>query len=315
MANTTKSTRKKPVRTTKSVKATKTTVKKTPAKSVRATKTAKTVPVVTTKKADVSTKSAQRTALTPLERLRSLHISKAVIYLLGAGLILGFVKAVEATVTLGIVARDEFASQQNTVLTPAHEVLYNIDPRYVLVTSLGLAALGSILLATKLRNRYEATLSGRTSGFRWVILGVSAALTLTFVNMLAGVHDMATLKLAGGLIFLTTMLSWLAERDNIGAVKPKWLAYIVALFAGALALLPLIGSLIGTTLFSEERFGWHVYALAAVMIIGFIGFALTQYRSLRRGPADVYLETEERYLRIDMLTKFAIVLIVLLALK
>ncbi len=288
--------------------AAKTTVKtaKTTAKTVKADRALKTASVKTSA-------AGVRAPLTPLEKIRNLHVTKAIVYLLGAGLVLGLAKTAAVAMTLGISARDEFASRENTVLTPAYEVLYNIEPKYLLALSLVLAALASLLLATKWRNRYETTLANRISGFRWVAVGISAALLLTYINMLVGIHDEATLKMSAGLIFVTTMLSWLAERDNSLGGAPKRLAYWLSLLAGTLAWLPLIGSLIGTTLFGEERFGWHVYALAGVVLAGFIGFALNQYRHLRAGAQRDYLPVEERYIRIDLLMMFFVVLITLLA--
>ena len=291
MATTTKSTRKKSARASKASKATK-TVKKS------------------------ATKPSVKAVLTPLQRVRSLHVSLSVMYAVFAGVVLGFVATASSAVTLTIHARDEFASDVDVVLGPASEVLYNIEPKYLLAAALLISSLGSLLLATKLRDRYESTLKAGISGFRWVILGLSAALTLQFVGLLAGVQDIVLLKLSGVLILVTTLLAWIAERDNAGSTRSKWLAYDFSLFTGVLAWLPIIGSLAGTSLYGMERFGWHVYALAAVALLGFSAFAFNQYLQIRaRGTKKDYFAVEESYLRIDMLAKFAVVLIALLALK
>lgn len=302
MANTSKSTRKKPASASKASKAVKT---------AKAAKTKK--PIIKTKNTDIKYVKA---VLTPYQRVRSLHFSLALMYAVFAGLVIGFVSAASSAVTLGIQTRDNFASDTNVILGPAREVLYSVQPKYVLAASLLVGAIGSLLLASKLRNRYESTLTARISGLRWVILGLSAALTLEFINLLAGVHDVTLLKLSGALIFITTMLAWVSERDNAAAGKSKWLAYDLSLLTGVLAWLPVAGSLIGTSLYGMERFGWHVYALVAVTLVGFTAFALNQYLYTRaKGARRDYVAIEESYLRIDMLTKFAVVLIVLLALK
>ena len=314
MATTINSNRKKPTRSAKTTKTAKTT-KKTA--SARAKSPAKTKVATNDKAASVKTKTTVKTAaLSPLERLRSLHLSSAFLYIVFGGLVIGFATTTAAAVTLGIQTRDEFASKDSVVLGPAHEVFYNIEPKYVFAASLFVSAIAAVLLATKFRAAYETSLKNQTSGFRWTAIGLSTALSLTFVNMLAGIQDCATLKLSAAMVFVTSMLSWIAERDNVGAARPKWLAYVLALFTGALAWLPLLITFIGTPLYGNERFGWHVYALAAVLLIGCTAFAVNLYRHIRyKRAAAEYPAVESRYMRIDLLTKFAMVIIVLTALQ
>lgn len=302
MATTTKSTRKKTSSSAVVGRGSKTT-KKTGAKKPASVK------------ANAKTASAKQT-LSPLELLRSMHISLALAYGVFAAIVIGFLSTVAVPVTLGIQARDSFASRDNVVLGPAQEVFYNIQPKYVLAAALIFSALASLLLATKLRGRYEATLAARISGMRWLVFAVSAAITIKFVNLMAGVHDMSLIKLSAGMIFLTAMLSWMAERENAGSARPKWLAFILSLGAGALAWLPIIVSLVGTSVYGMERFGWHVYAIALVALLGFTAFAVTLYRQIKAGRAGRdYTAIESTYLRADLFTKFAIVLIAVFALQ
>ena len=326
MATTTKSTRKKPTRATAAAKATKTTKTKT-TKTAASSRAAKTSASTRTKRpaakkavADKKPVAAAKTTvkaatLTPLEKLRSLHFSNAFLYIVFSGLIIAVINTAAVAVTLAISAKDEFASRDTTVLGPARELLYNIEPKYLLVASLLLSAIASILLASKLRPRYEASVSSGVSGFRWLTIGLSSALLMTFVNMLANIQDAATLKMSAALIVGTTMLAWLAERDNVAAARPKWLAYVLALVAGFLAWLPILGTFIGTTLYGEERFSWYVYAIAAVTLLGFTAFALRQYRQIKAGGVVEPARSEAGYWRIDLLTKFAVVLLVLIALQ
>lgn len=266
-------------------------------------------------KTTVTTKTTVKTGLSPLERIKSIHLSAALVSIIFAGLVIGFVTTKSVAVTLGVQARDQFAEGANVILAPASEVLFNIEPKYLLIVSLLVSALFSILVATKLRSRYEATITNRTSGFRWLALGLSAGLALSFISLLVGISDVEVLKLSGFLIVLTTMFSFMAERENSVAVRPQWFAYILSLITGTVAWLPVIASLIGTSLYSAERFGWHVYALVGVTLLGSIAFAVTQYRNIRSNRQLDYLSFEEKFLRIDMLTKFAVVVIVILALK
>lgn len=300
MANNTKSTSKK---TTKS------------AAAAKGSKTTKTKTKKAAAKAPAAAKSNGKKVLSPLELLRSMHISLALAYSVFAVIVLAFVSTAAVAVTLGIQARDELASQDFVVLTAANEVFYNIQPKYVLAAALLVSAVGSLLLATKLRARYESTIKARISGMRWLLFGVSSALIVNFVALLAGVHDMSVLKLSAGLVFGAAVLSWIAERDNAGAARPKWLAYVLSLGAGALAWLPIVVALIGTSVYGMERFGWHVYVIALAALVGFTGFAVTLYRSIKAGKgAREYTAIESTYLRVDLFTKFVIVLVTILAL-
>ncbi len=301
---TTTSKSKKPASASKAAKVTKKT------KTTKVTKPAKTTAVKTT------TSSSRKAPLTPLERIRSLHLSSAVVYTLFAGVVIGFVSMAQSAITLTISARDEFAGQDKVVLGTAHEVLYNIDPKYVLVASLLVSAVLSLFLATKLRARYETTLAGRISGFRWMSFGLSAALTVVFLNLLVGVNDISTLKLSAAAMLLAAVLSWVAERDNAKARQPRWLAYIFAWVAGLTAFAPILGSLAGTSIWGMERFGWHVYAVIGVIVLGYVVMAIAAANVLKAGAAGRdYTGIEEAYLRADLLVKFLVVLIILTALQ
>ncbi len=121
-----------------------TTKKTTTASSKKSTKVVKTptatktsdTPVVTSVKTNVKTSvKSKKAQLTPLERLKGVHTTAAVMYLIFAGLVIGFVTTAAKAVTLPIAARDEFASKDNVVLGSAHEVLYSLEPKHVLVAS------------------------------------------------------------------------------------------------------------------------------------------------------------------------------------
>jgi hypothetical protein len=235
-------------------------------------------------------------------------------YLFFAALTLVFVGTAGGQLYLSVMARDLFANTEQVTLAPAVEPILYMQYRYVLVASLLVAAIGSLLVATKLRRRYEKTVSSGVSGMRWIITGLSAALMLEFVSLLAGVQDIKTLKVVSALIVATTLLGWLSERENLASTKPKWLAFGASLFTGAMAWMPALGSLIGTTLYNDERFGWHVYAVAAVVLAGFTGFALNQYSQIKKKSSVEYVYFEQRHFWIDQVTKFLVVLIIFSAL-
>jgi hypothetical protein len=299
------------------------TAKKAPAKKTVKTTAKKTTAKKTTKKASTSSKVAStasvkpssKAPLTPLDKLRSVNISAALSAVLFSILTLIFVSSASAGLLLNFQARDAFANLDSVVLGSASEVLVNVEYRFVLVAALLVGGIGSLLLATRLRKTYEAGVKANVSGLRWIFMGLSAALTLEFVSFIGGVQDIATLKTIAALVLATVLFGWISDRENAVNKGQKWLAYIAALFTGFAAWLPLVGSLIGTSVYGGERFGWHVYALAFVTLAGFIGFALNQLGSIKKKAQLEYTVFEQRYLRLDQITKFLIVLITVAALQ
>lgn len=313
MATTTKST-KKSATTKKKATTKKTTAKKPAAKKVAAVKPK--ANVETKKVANTTPNKNSKVEVTPLERIRNTHFSLTLLYAVFAGLVVAAVSTVTAGMTIAFQAKDQFASNDdNTVLGPASEVVFNADPKFLLVGSLVIGAISALFLATKLRTRYEATLVNRTSGFRWLITGVTSALLVEYVGVIAGITDILVLKVSAALILATSLFAFIAERDNVGATKPKWLAYIASVFTGLTAWLPIAGALVGTTLYGQESYEPQVYAIAGLAFVGCASIAINQCLDLKKVNKKDYLLVEARYWTIDMFTKFAVVLITLIAFK
>lgn len=260
-------------------------------------------------------KKTTRKELTPMEKLRSLNISIFISYVLLAIVSVILIGQASAEWFLSIQTRDLFANVDGVVLGSANEVLFNVEYRYILIISLLVGAIGSLLMASKLRKRYETSVTAGVSGIRWLFVGVSAALIAELVTFMGGVQDIMTLKLVAGLVILASILGWLSDRENLGAKSPRKLAFYSSMFAYFLALLPLIGSLIGTTLYGDQRFGWQVYALSAVLLLGFVATLVTQNSSIKNKAKLEYIVFEQRYLRIDQVVKFLVVLVLLASIK
>lgn len=261
-------------------------------------------------KVKVTTSTLSRAPITPMERIRSTHLTTVMTSIFFAILTVFFVGSAGSQLLLNAQARDTFANADSVVLGSASEALFNLEYKYLLIAMLAVSAVGALLLATKLRARYETTVGAGISGFRWIIMGLTAGLTLQLVSFIGGVQDVMTLKVIAGLIVATVVLGWLSDRENATSKNPKWLAFVASLYTGALAWFPLLGSLMGTTVYGGERFGWHVYALAAVVLAGFTGYALTQYSSIKNKNKYEYTVFEQRYLRIDQITKLLVVVII-----
>ncbi|HEX5796785.1 MAG TPA: hypothetical protein VFX86_00155 [Candidatus Saccharimonadales bacterium] len=249
-----------------------------------------------------------------LQKLYKFNLFSAAANLIFAVLSILFVSKNTVDFTLAHAVKDEIASTSDTVLGPAYTTLATVEIRYLMAVIFLLGAFFSLLLATKLRKVYESGVKNSTSGVRWLLTGITFALILELVSVLGGVSDVFTLKLIAGLILATSILAWLAERENKGS-KNNFYAFALSVFTGFIAWLPLAGSLIGTALYGDTAFDWHVYALAVLVLFGFTSIGLSQYRQVRDGiSAKGYLQLEGKYVSSDFLIKLAVFAVLLLAL-
>lgn len=281
--------------------------KKTTQKEVGKTKTSGITTSVKT--------STVKKELTPLEKIRGMHFFNVIFYVVLAVVSFFAIGKAGAEVLLSYQARDTFTNSESVVLGNASEVLFNLEYRYMLIAALVLGAVGSLLLATRLHKRYEKTLQAGISGYRWIVCGISTAVIVELVSFMAGIQDLMTLKLIAGFVLFGALLGWFSERENNGNSLHRRLAFYGSILAYVLSLLPLLGSFFGTTFYGQERFGWHVYALAGVVALGYISTLLVQKAVLTNKAKYEYVVYEQRYLRIDQAIKFLVVIILLVAIK
>lgn len=291
---------------------------KTAKKSSKAKVKSKTASAKTAAKKSVSqkveTKAAKIDRSVTLQKIYKFNLFSAVAYLAFAVLSVIFVSKESVNMVLTHATKDELASTSGSVLGPAYRTIATVEVRYLLAVIFVISAIFALLLATRLRKSYEDGVKSSVSGLRWVFMGITLALTLEVASILGGVEDIMTLKLIAGLILTTTILAWMAERANKGS-KKQYAAFGLSLFTGVIAWLPLIGSLVGTTLYGIESFGWYVYALSGFLLVGFISIALSQYKHVRNGvSAKGYLQLEGKYLSADFIIKLGLFGIILTAL-
>lgn len=291
---------------------------KTAKKSSKAKIKSKTASAKTTAKKSVSQKVEAKTAKidrsVTLQKIYKFNLFSAVAYLAFAVLSVILVSKESVSMVLTHATKDELASTSGSVLGPAYRTIATVEIRYLLAVIFVISAIFALLLATRLRKSYEDGVKSSISGLRWVFTGITLALTLELASILGGVEDVMTLKLVAGLILTTTILAWMAERANKGS-KKQYAAFGLSLFTGTIAWLPLVGSLVGTTLYGIESFGWHVYALSGFLLVGFISIALSQYKHVRDGvSAKGYLQLEGKYLSTDFVIKLGLFAIILTAL-
>jgi hypothetical protein len=214
-------------------------------------------------------------------------------------------------VNLPYAAKDAFASTDSTIFGPAYKTLCEVEIRYVLAFIFGLSAIFSLLLVTKLRKKYESQLANSSSVIRWVFSGIALGLILALSSKVVQVDSTVTLKTAGALVVVTTILWIISEKQNKGT-KGKLSIYYLSLATLFLAVMPLLVSLVGSGIYGMESFGWHVYALALTTVFGLGALALTQYKAIKKGvTAKNYLDLEGKYLSIDYLVKFSAFIILL----
>lgn len=237
------------------------------------------------------------------EQIRKINIATAVVAAVLAVVSATLLATTNVSLWLSYMARDLLAPGEKVVLAPAFKELFSVEARYLLAGVFVLSAVLSVLLFTKLRANYETTLKAKVSGYKWIFAGLTTAFLFELVNLLAGISDVMVLKVVGGLVFIASLACWLAERENDGAAKKKWLAFVIAVFAGIGAWFPLAGSFFGTAIYGMERFSWGVYALAGTLLAGFILYGLNQYYYLsgRKGWKE-YLFIERNHLAINFAT-------------
>lgn len=280
-----------------------------------ANKTSATKKVVAKKEDKVvsSAVSSKRTA-TPFDKIRALHLSNFL-----SGVVLSVMTIVFITPTikdfiLNYQARDSFVSTDKIVFSPASETMFSLDLRWMLVVILGLTGLVSLVLATKWYKRYETSVKSGISGLRWLLYGFVWALVLDVASVIVGVQDLMTLKTIAGLGIAAAIFAWLAERENNGAKSPKKLAFWAAVFTYFMAVLPMLWTLVSSYAITSFRFTGYVYVVATAAVIGTLAIILNLKSSIFKKKQE-YIGYEQRYLRIDQIAKFVMILAIFAALN
>lgn len=292
-------TRTAAAKTTRTVKSTKVTKKTTDNKTV-------------VKAAAVS--NNKRTELTS-NALRRLQFVKTFVFAALAAAAAFFMNNTSYGVGVGHQAKDELLSLTagNTAFVHASQNLFDIEIRWIVTFILGLAALFSLLAATRLRRRYEATLVDGVSSMRWIGWGIITALMVETIALLSGVNDIFVLKIVAGLMLVTCALAWVAEKRNKQAGRPAWSEFSVSLVTGSLPWLLIGGYAVATWVWGLVRYPWFVYALYASTLIGFTLLTINQYKRISSWKNT--LVVERNYLLIALATKSAFAIILILAFK
>lgn len=246
--------------------------------------------------------------------LRRLHLFAVVLFAALAVAAGVFMTSDTFQLTVGHLAKDDLASTETTVFTPAVKAVYDVEIRWVVVGILAVSAVLPLLYVTRLESRYAAFLrNSRMVPWRWIDLGITAGLMVMTVALLSGVNDIMVLKVLGDIVVVGGLLALIAERQNNNEDKPVWSAFWTGVFACIVPWILIAVYAVSTTVDGGVRYPWFVYALYAVVFGGgglVVANARKQFRAV--GNWKNYMFVERNYVAASVLTKaaFAIVLIV-----
>lgn len=296
-----------------------TTTKKSTKAKTKTTKAAATKKPATKKATKSVSANVSRTSKSApsMLSLRKWHIVSAIAFMLLAVLAGVMMGSSSYQTTVGLWARDDLASIDTTVFAPAVHVLYDIEVRWLVVATMLVSAALPLLYVTKLESAYTAYVRNtRMVPYRWLDLGVTAALMVETIALLSGVQDLFVLKLMGGLMIVTCLLGLVAERQNNVGDKPVWSAYGVSLFSGVLPWVLLAAYAVSTVIYGAVRSPWYVYALYASTLAGFSLLAWNQRQQFKKsGASTSYTVVERNYAVIGVLTKVAFAAILIAGIR
>lgn len=248
----------------------------------------------------------------PLDKIKSLHISNLLTSVILVVLTFIFVKPVVKELFYNYQAKDAFVQSNSVNLVYASQSWFKLDLRYFLVAILVLTMVSSFLLGIKIFKRYQRDIQSGVSGPRWVLYGLVNVALFEFISLTAGVQDIVTLKMIGLLTFLTAIFAWQTEK-SVKAGRQGKLTFYSAIITSIFALVPMLISLVATSLVSGERFGWHVYVLVAVAVLNSWANLVTLKTSTQKSSKYQYSTFEQRYLRIDQISKLIVVIAIFAA--
>ncbi len=246
--------------------------------------------------------------------LRRIHTVTVGVFLLLAILAGVLMSSKNYPLTVGYMAKDQLASDNGTVYAIAAQGIYDIELRWIVVGILVLSSIVPLLYRSRWEKPYsEAVRTTRRVPWRWFDYGVTMGLTLEVVALISGVQDMFVLKLIGGLVFVTCMLGLIAERQNNTGEKFVRSAFYASIFSGVLPWVLIASYAVATVTYGETWAPWYVYASYVATIVGFSLLALNQWKSHRkRGD---YIATERNYVLVNLLTKAAFAIILIVAIR
>lgn len=274
--------------------------------------TTQSAPVVVDKKITKEAKARRAPRILSAGGLRRWHLISAIVFALLAVLAAVFMDTTAYKLLRGHLTSDALTSQTQTVFAPAQHVIANLELRWLVVVTLSVSALFAAWRWYNARAERQA-LDNRIAPLRWIDASVTGALIVATIGFISGMQEIVTLALLGTLVVASAVYAWIAERENANANRVVRGAFISSFLSGALVLLALNAYAVATVVYGLIRSPWYTYALYALAVVAGLAVALNQIRQYRRiGNWSNYLYVERNYIAINLLTKvaFAVILIV-----
>lgn len=248
--------------------------------------------------------------------IRILQIIRAVVFLAGAAAMVYFLYDKTVPVVISYITKDVLSSQAQTVFVNGLRSWFDAPLGYMAACALLVPGLFAVYRLTRGSAAYTKRSLKGSDYWKWVELGISSAIIMEVVALMAGVADPVAVKVSAGLIVATCALGWLADRQNEAAKKPEWSAYAISMLTGILPWLFVGASFVFTSVYGAVRLPWFSYALAGAMLVGFSAIAINQLLNIRRYKQwKQYGFVERNYLVIDIATKVAFAVILIVGLK
>jgi hypothetical protein len=311
MAKSTKSTKAKTKTSNKSQVATKSKSAKTTKKSTSTKVTKK--PAVKTTKVESVKKEENKTAFAKMSPLQRIYAGSIVVYLAIAAAAFFLMNSLSFQLSVGYWGKDELKSVNGTQFAPATQGIVDVEAKWLVMAIAIVSVIVPLLYLTRLKSSHTKQLKDRIMTTRWIDMAIVGALMIETVAILSGVLDIGTLKLMGGLMVITMLAGWFAEKRTSKENTPAVREYYLGMLSGLLPWLVILSYAIFTYVFGDLRSPWYVYVLYVVMLVGAGLMGKLQLASLKKqGNLSDYSQVEKKYAvnSLVLRTIFAVVLIV-----
>jgi hypothetical protein len=248
--------------------------------------------------------------------IRTLHLVRWVLYLAGAAALIAMLRGVSIPVNTIYITRDTLTSVPQTLFVPALRNVFDAPVAYMAAVAFIISGGIGLYRYTKGEEAYKKSLKKGSDKLKWIDLALSSAIFIEIVALFAGVSDPSIVKVSAGLVIVTCALGWLADRQNLAAKKPDWSAFAISVATGLLPWLVIGSSLALTTIYGAVRLPWYCYALAGSLFVCFTALAVNQKLNIDQHKQwKNYAFTERTYLAIDLVTKIAFAVILIVGLR
>ncbi len=301
MATTTKKTTKAKTKTVK------------PKTSTAKTSTTKSVKKSVTKKPTIKAVEVKSNPVAPVNVLQKIYAISIAVYVAIAGAAYFLMSNASYQLSIGYWTKDALASANSTVFAAGSQGLVDVQVKWIVMTVALLSIVMPVLYLTKLKDYHQKSMKAKVLPTRWLDMAVVAAIMIEAVAIVSGVLDIGTLKLVGGLMVVTCILGWMAEKRTAEAGKPATAKYYLSMLTGLLPWVLIGLYAIATPLYGEVRSPWFVYALYAVMLIGAGIVGSNQLKGLKgqgKYASFGYIEKNYAVSSLVIRTMFAAVLII-----